>query len=220
MQQKQTCSQLLSQVLCRFYPAMAQAAPARTPVPQSSAAQPALNKMHVNIRSHDGRGHRGPSTMATATRTVEEQEPAATRPDGKFCLALQWNLIYGSTQWFCSEYLPRPDFIAVYSPESAITMIWACGISFLTAEQWATNQGLRGVIELPDGKVCMWSGGVPTLEYPSEDWLELAQRTLEETRFGPATNPETVCGELPPLGELVNRAEITFSDRVLLACLH
>ena len=43
MQPKQTCSHLLSQVLFRFYPAMAQAAPARTPVPQSSAAQPPLN---------------------------------------------------------------------------------------------------------------------------------------------------------------------------------
>ena len=99
-------------------------------------------------------------------------------------------------------------------------MIWAKGISLSTAKQWAHQQGLRGVMKLPDGKVCMWSGGVPTLEYASEDWFELAQRTLEETRFGPATNPATACGDLPPLGALADSAEITFSDRVLLACLH
>ena len=158
--------------------------------------------------------------MATGTRALEEPETAAAKPGGSFGLAIQWNVVHDSARLHCSEYLPKPALSAFYPPERSIMVIWAKGISLSIAEQWAHQENLRGVVQLPDGKVCMWSGGVPTLEYASDDWCELAQRTLEETRFGPATISETVCGELPPLGELVNRAEITFSDRVLLACLH
>ena len=113
---------------------------------------------------------------------------------------------------------PR-NYWLLHSPEKDITMILAKGITLSTAEQWVHPQGLRGAINLPDGKVCMWSGGVPTLEYESEDWLELARRTLEEACFGSAPDLGTVCGDLPPIQEIPSRAEFTFAEGVYLGRL-
>ena len=160
--------------------------------------------------------------MATGSSTVEDQATAATRLDGKFCLALRWDYILGSAQLNCSEYLPRTDHCALHSPEKAIMMVLAKGITLSTAEQWVRQEGLRGAIKLPHGEVCMWSGGVPILEYGSEDWLELARRTLEETRFGSSPSPGpvgTICSDLPPLEEMISRAKITFAKGVYLAVL-
>ena len=98
-------------------------------------------------------------------------------------------------------------------------MILAKGITLSTAEQWVHPQGLRGAINLPGGKVVMWSDGEPTPENESEDWLELFRRTLEEARFGSAPSPGTVCGDLPPLEEILSRAEITFAEGVYLGRL-
>ena len=158
--------------------------------------------------------------MATGTRALEEPETAAANPGGSFGLAIQWNVVHDSARLHCSEYQPRPALSAFYPPERSIMVIWAKGISLSIAEQWAHQEGLRGVVQLPDGKICIWSGGLPTLEYASDDWCELAQRTLEEACFGPNTNHESICRELPPLEELINRADITFSDSVHLACFH
>ena len=113
---------------------------------------------------------------------------------------------------------PR-NYWLLHSPENAITMILAMGITLPTEEEWVHLQGLRGAINLPGGKVVMWSDGEPTPENESEDWLELFRRTLEEARFGSAPDLGTVCGDLPPIQEIPSRAEFTFAEGVYLGRL-
>ena len=74
------------------------------------------------------------------------------------------------------------------------------------------EEGLRGFLQLPDGTICMWSGGEPTLEYGSEDWHVLASGTFAETRFTTATRPENPRGDLPTLRAILADADIRYGD--------
>ena len=84
-------------------------------------------------------------------------------------------------------------------PEATTLLFWARGLAFPAARAWVAAEGLRGLLQLPDGTICMWSGGEPTLEYGSEDWHVLAAGTLAEIRFTAAIRPEDLLDDLPTL---------------------
>ena len=74
------------------------------------------------------------------------------------------------------------------------------------------EEGLRGFLQLPDGAICMWNGGEPTLEYGSEDWHVLASGTFAETHFTAGTRPENLRGDLPTLRAILADADIRYGD--------
>ena len=150
--------------------------------------------------------------MAATVPSEVDPAVAAARLHEKFCLVLMWDWHSGAAQLRASEHLPCAELVATFKPEAAMLLILAQGLAFPAARAWVAAQGLRGLVQFPDGTICMWSGGEPTLEYGSEDWHVLAAGTRAAIRFTAATRPEVLLDNLPPFREILADAVVRDGD--------